>query len=66
MEIDPRHPASTTGVQTYLENPIVSAARLDTFIATTVVCLQGDDTDIVRGHRQKLYHEKYEPFQADK
>lgn len=58
------HPTNTSGVQTYVENSIVTFARIDAFIAMTVVCLRKDGMDTVGGHRQKLYHEAFKPFVA--
>lgn len=65
MGLDPEHPAITSGVQTRVENTIVSIALLDAFIATTVVCLREDGTDTVGSHRQKLYHETLKTFVAE-
>lgn len=65
MGFDPQQPGSSASVETYVENSIVSLARLDAFIATAVVCLREDGTDTVGGHRQKLYHETFKPYVAD-
>lgn len=57
--------ASTAGVKSYVENFIVALARLDAFIATTVVCLRENGTAAVGGHSQKLYHETLKQYVAD-
>lgn len=38
---------------------IVKLARLNAFVATTIICLWDDGTDKAGGHTKKLYQDKF-------
>lgn len=65
MGLVSQQPGSSASVEPYVANSIVALARIDAFIATTVICLRGDGTDTVGDHYQKLYHKSFKPFVAD-